>query len=262
MISPPTMRRNDEPMKPTHSLGLALGGGGALGAAHLGVLQELAARHIRPDIVAGTSAGALVGAAYAAGIPLQTLESRLLVADWGAFGRLTLKPRLGLLDPSSLIDTITSFGGQPRIEDLPRRFAAVATDLRTRREVAITDGPLEEALRASIAVPGLFPPVRRGDQLLVDGGLAANLPIAAARQLGASTVIAVRLRPEWERLSIAPSAARIAELEAEPSTIMIRPDLRGMSQWSRTDVSRLISAGRVATAKALDRFEAGIAAVA
>lgn len=87
-------------MKPTHSLGLALGGGGALGAAHLGVLQELAARHIRPDIVAGTSAGALVGAAYAAGIPLLTLESRLLTADWGTFGRLTLKPRLGLLDPS------------------------------------------------------------------------------------------------------------------------------------------------------------------
>lgn len=128
--------------------------------------------------------------------------------------------------------------------------------------MAITDGPLEEALRASIAVPGLFPPVHRGDQLLVDGGLAANLPIAATRQLGASTVIAVRLRPEWERIPLAPSAERIAELEAEPSTIMIRPNLRGMSQWSRSDVPRLISAGRVATAKALDRFDAENTAVA
>lgn len=203
------------------TLGLALGGGGALGAAHVGVLKALGERRLRPGIVAGTSAGSLVGAAYAAGLPVARIER-----------------------------------GEPLIEDLPRQFAAIATDLRSRQQIVFSEGPLGPALRASIAVPGLFAPVITPGRVLVDGGLAANLPIGAARSLGATRVIAVRLRPEWERVPVVRSAESIARMEHDPDVFMIRPDLSGMSQWSRDDVPKLIDAGYRAAARALDETRA------
>lgn len=234
-------------------LGLALGGGAALGAAHVGVLQALHSHGVHPGIVTGTSAGALVGAAYAAGISVRTIERLVLDAQWSTFGQLTLSPRLGLFDSSALATTINNLGGDPLIEDLPRRLGVVATDMRERRAVVLKSGPLSTALRASIAVPGLFPPVIRDGRMLVDGGLAANLPIEAARQMGATHVIAVRLRPEWERVPIVRSADAIGRMERESSTTLISPDITEFSQWSTSDVPHLIQAGREATERALQR---------
>ncbi|MDJ1372579.1 MULTISPECIES: patatin-like phospholipase family protein [Microbacteriaceae] len=236
-------------------LGLALGGGGALGAAHVGVLKALQERHIRPSVIAGTSAGALVGAAYAAGLPVKRIEQLVREATWSTFGRLSISPRFGLLDSSALLDTIARIGDEPDIENLPRRFAAVATDPAARTGVIIDRGPLGAALRASIAVPGIFPPIPHNGRMLVDGGLAANLPIRAARHLGATHVIGVRLRPEWDRLKIVPDAANVAQLEYEAGVLVIRPDLTGMSQWSRVDVPRLIGAGYDAAHEALSLNE-------
>lgn len=227
-------------------LGLALGGGGALGAAHVGVLQVLQEHQIFPPIVTGTSAGAIIGGGYAAGLPLGTIERLVRDATWGTFGKFTLSPRLGLFDSSVLAATIEEVVRDPLIEDLPRRFGAVATDLWGRRELLIDSGPLSTALRASIAVPGLFAPVMRDGRLLVDGGLAANLPINACLDLGATQVIAVRLRPEWERVPVVRSAAAISRLERDKSTILIEPKLAGLSQWSSEDVPHLIEAGRIA----------------
>jgi NTE family protein len=237
---------------PQPALGLALGGGAAFGAAHLGVLKELARRRLSPGIVTGTSAGALVGGAYAAGLSLDTIEGAVLDADWSTFGTFTLSPRLGLLDTAAFERTIERLGGDLLIETLPIRFGAVATDLLARRQVLITSGPLSQALKASMAVPGLFPPVRREGRILVDGGVAANLPIEAARTMGAVSIIAVRVRPEWEFLPIEGSRQDAAALERAPSTILVRPDLRGYSQWSRADVPHLIEAGRLAAIEALD----------
>ncbi|MDQ7994159.1 MAG: patatin-like phospholipase family protein, partial [Propionicimonas sp.] len=143
----------------TPGLGIALGGGAALGAAHLGVLQAMEARGLRPEFVAGTSAGALVGAGYAAGLGLDTIESLVLEARWADFGRLSPALRLGLFDSRVLEATLARTGVDRAIETLPLRFGAVTTDLWTRRQVVLAHGPLGEALRASIAVPGLFPPV-------------------------------------------------------------------------------------------------------
>lgn len=92
--------------------------------------------------------------------------------------------------------------------------------------------------------------------MLVDGGLAANLPIAAARSLGATHVIAVRLRPEWERVPVVRSAESITRMEHDPHVLMIRPDLSGLSRWSRDDVPKLIDAGYRAAAQALDEANA------
>lgn len=239
----------------TPGLGLALGGGAALGVAHLGVLQAMEARGLRPEFVAGTSAGALVGAAYAAGLGLDVIEAMMVEARWPDFGRLTLAPRLGVLDSQALVGTIKRAGADRLIEELPVRFGAVTTDLLTRQQVVLTTGPLEEALRATIAIPGLFPPVVRQGHVLVDGGLVANLPIAAVRDMGASWVIGVRVRPEWEYLPIARTAEEVARLEAEPGTIVIRPEVEGLSMWTMGHVPQLIRAGRQAADEVLGGLE-------
>lgn len=239
----------------TSGLGLALGGGAALGAAHLGVLRALEAHGLCPEFVAGTSAGALVGAAYAAGVDLDAIESMMLEASWADVGQLTFSPRLGVLDSRVLAATAARMGMDRPIEALPVKFAAVTTDLFTRQQVVMTRGSLVEALRASIAIPLLFPPVLADGRVLIDGGLVANLPIAAARELGARWVIAVRVRPEWEYLPIAPTADQIARLESEPSTVVIRPEVRGLSMWTMSDVPRLIDAGRRAAEAVLEGIE-------
>lgn len=179
-------------------LGLVLGGGGAFGAAHVGVLQVLAERDIRPGIVTGTSSGALVAAAYAAGVETETIERAACAFRWGRIARWSLMPRWGLLDTMPIVDAVSAaLGEDPLIEDLPRRFAAFATDLRTRRGVILDRGRLSLALRATVAVPGLLPPVRRDGALLADGGMIENVPVTAARALGATRVIVVRLHARW-----------------------------------------------------------------
>jgi NTE family protein len=235
------------------TLGLTLSGGGAYGAAHVGVLQELRERGIRPGIVAGTSSGALVAAAYAADVPHEAIERAALAFRWSSIARMSLNPRLGLLDSGALTEAIhRTLGGDPLIEELPRRFAAVATDLRTRRAVMIDSGPLAVALRATIAVPGLLPPVRRGGQVLVDGGMTDNVPVRATRQLGASTLIVVRLHAKWENVRMMRVVSSGAELEADHSIILIQPEMQGLAQWSIADVPRLIEEGRRAAREALD----------
>jgi NTE family protein len=240
------------------ALGLALSGGGAYGAAHVGVLQELRARGIRPGIVTGTSSGALVAAAYAADLPLEVIERAARAFRWSSIARMSMTPRLGLLDSGALTEAIhRTLGENLLIEDLPRRFAAVATDLRTRRPVVIDRGPLELALRATIAVPGLLPPVRRGRQVLMDGGMVDNVPVGAARHLGASRVIVVRLHAKWENVRMMRVAASAARLEEDGSVILVQPEMSGLAQWTMADVPRLVDEGRRAAREALDADDRG-----
>ncbi|MFF1634702.1 patatin-like phospholipase family protein [Leifsonia sp. NPDC058248] len=235
------------------TLGLALGGGGAFGAAHVGVLQVLAERGIHPGIVTGTSSGALVAAAYAAGFEPPAIERAALGFRWRAIARWSLTPRWGLLDTHAVTDAVRlALGSDPLIEHLPRRFAAVATDLRTRRAVIIGEGPLSVALRSTIAVPGVLPPVRRGATLLADGGIVDNVPVEAARTLGASRVIVVRLHARWENVRMMRTVTRTADLVSDPSIVLIQPEMEGMAQWRMSDLSRLIAEGRRVATQALD----------
>jgi len=244
------------------SLGLTLSGGGAFGAAHVGVLHELAERGIRPGIAAGTSSGALVAAAYAAGFDAEQIGRAAGDFRWNAIARWSFSPRWGVLDTRVVADSVRrAFGHDPLIEDLPRRFGAVATDLRTRRVVTIDRGPLSAALRSTIAIPGLLPPVRHGDQLLADGGLIDNVPVAATRGLGASRVIVVRLHAKWENVRMMRMVTRTAELANDPTVVLIQPDMERMAQWTMSDVPRLIAEGRRAAAAALDAADARGAAV-
>ena len=234
-------------------LGIALSGGGAFGAAHVGVLQVLEERGIRPGIVTGTSSGALVGGAFAAGLEAGAIERIARGFRWNRIARWSFQPRWGLLDTRVVTEAIHRLLGEdPRIEELTRRFGAVATDLRTRRAVTIDHGPLSTALRATIAVPGLLPPVHVGGRLLADGGMVDNVPHAAARRLGAERVIVVHLHARWENVRMMRTVAKTADLARDPSVVLVQPEMQRMAQWTMRDVPQLIAEGRRAAAVALD----------
>lgn len=174
-------------------IGLALGSGSARGWAHIGVIRALEQAGIKPDIVCGTSVGALVGAAYAAG-ELDRLEAwvrKLGVGDVLAFMDVSLSG--GVLKGERLVEFLRRNVVDRSIEELPTPFAAVATLLHTGAEVWLRSGSTVEAVRASIALPGLFSPVFHDDSLLVDGGLVNPVPVSVALAMGADLVIAVDL---------------------------------------------------------------------
>jgi len=175
-------------------IGLALGGGAARGFAHIGIIRTLIAHGIVPNVVVGTSIGAVVGGSYAAG-HLDTLE------EWAR----SLQPRnilgyldirlngSGLIGGDKLAAQLEAALGRTSIEDLPLKFATVATEVRTGHEIWLTHGPVVDAMRASYALPGIFSPVLVGDRWLVDGALVNPVPVSAARALGAEIVIAANL---------------------------------------------------------------------
>lgn len=179
------------------SIGLALSGGAARGFAHIGVLRALAAAGIRPDVITGTSIGAVVAGVYAAGY-LDDFElwARHLTRR-RVFGYLDFSlAGSGLIGGDRLFARLDAALGDLTFEDLPLRFAAVATELHTNHEIWLTRGRLADAVRASCALPGVFPPSRIGGRWLMDGALVNPLPISAARALGARLVIAVNLNAD------------------------------------------------------------------
>jgi NTE family protein len=178
-------------------IGLALSGGAARGIAHIGVLRALLEHKIPIDCVAGTSAGSLVGGALASGMKLSEIEDLGRNLRWRDIGRVTVS-RLGIQSNERLEQYLKALLPVTRFEELPIPFAAVATDLRSGTAVVMRDeGDVPFALRASCAIPGWYVPVtdEQGRQL-VDGGLVAIIPSAAARALGADLVIAVDVNAE------------------------------------------------------------------
>jgi len=192
---------------------LVLGAGGARGLAQIGVIEALQARNLNIVAIAGSSSGALVGGLHAAG-KLEAYREWLLGLDRRAMLRL-LDPGFGqpaLFSGQRLIAALRELAGSPRIEDLPIDFTAVAVDLMRQREVWLREGDLWDAIRASIAIPGLFTPYELHGRELVDGGLLAPLPIAATRLSDAHRLIAVDMhgwpqRPPGEPAVEGPTSA-------------------------------------------------------
>jgi len=230
------------------SIGLVLGSGAARGFAHIGVMRALQAHGIAPDIIVGTSMGALVGGCYATN-QLDTLE------DWAR--SLTRRRIIGYLDVTiggsglisggRLANRLEESIGDIAIEDLPIRFAAIATEIGTGHEVWLTRGSLSLALRASYALPGLFAPVQLGGRWLVDGALVNPVPVSAARAFGARVVIAVNMDADrfGRGTTIAshgsePADAHIIASLAEPQNGFAR--LRGLFSPERV-LKRHILAG-------------------
>jgi NTE family protein len=177
-------------------IGLALGGGGARGWAHIGVLRALERAGIKPDVVCGTSVGALVGALALAG-RLDVLEDWALGLNrFRIAGYLDFRVRGGMISGNRLTAVLREHLGDLKIEELPVPFACVATDLLTGHEVWLRQGSVVEMLRASFSLPGLFSPVEVDGRWLVDGALVNPLPVSVCRAMGARVVIAVNLNAD------------------------------------------------------------------
>src|SRR6188768_1975267 len=194
-------------------IGLALGGGAARGFAHIGILRTLLAHGIIPNVVVGTSIGAVVGGAYAAG-QLDALEQWARgLQPRNILGYLDIRLNgSGLIGGDRLASQLEAAVGPTLIEDLPLKFATVATEVRTGHEIWLTRGRMVDAMRASYALPGIFPPVSLDGRWLVDGALVNPVPVSAARVFGARLVIAVNLSTDILGRSMI-MAGETAELE-------------------------------------------------
>ena len=193
-------------------IGLALGAGSARGWAHIGAIRALEERGVKPDLICGTSIGALVGAVYASG-QLDQLEAWVTGLAWSKVWRLmdiTLKG--GLIRGQRLFNLFRATFQDLEIAELATPFGAIATELSSGREIWLRQGKLFDVVRASIATPGLFTPVIHDGTVLVDGGLVNPVPVSMCRAFGAEIVIAVDL--SWGKLGPYRNMGR--ELPAPP----------------------------------------------
>jgi len=217
---------------PRPRIGLALGSGSARGWAHIGVIRALAEAGIEPDLVCGTSIGALVGAAYVAG-ELDRLEAWVRgLRPQTVVSFLDVSLNGGLIKGEKLITFFREHFVDRDIQDLARPFAAVATNLAHGREVWLREGGVSDAVRASIALPGLFTPVRRDGAWLIDGGLVNPVPVSLARAMGADVVIAVDLNSDLLGRHLKPKPAAQAKKAAHASAVdnVLARIQSGMSQ--------------------------------
>ena len=189
---------------------LVLGSGGARGLAHIGVLKVLEREKIPIDMIVGTSMGALVGGIYAAGIKPRFLEEIALNISWpqtAKFFTPTIS-KIGLVNGDKISNLIESFVGDIKIRETEIPFAAIATNIKTGREVIITDWKLSSAMQASASIPGIFTPSLYDNQLLVDGELVDPVPVRVARKMGADFVIAVNVIPRYDKIQSAEKISR------------------------------------------------------
>jgi NTE family protein len=237
--------------------GLALSGGGARGLAHIGVLEVFLEAGLDFQVVAGTSMGAIVGALFAAGKTPEEMLAMARKTPW--LGLLGFSPREGLFSRRKLRDFLAEHL-PPRFEDLERPLAVTAVDVMTGRLVFLTHGDLPSAVLASAAYPGLLAPVEREGRLLFDGGVLDNLPVDAARFLGALEVYAVDVTPERavaevpkNLLALARRAVDLMQLHLTSvrltlyaPEVYVRPALRGVGLEDFRRLEEIAEAGRQA----------------
>ena len=236
-------------------IGLALGGGATLGAAHVGVLRAFEEMSIDVHCISGTSIGAYVAALYAFGISPADIEEELQTLDWLDVSSFSLqKLKFGFLTNEKLGKSLDKMLGNPQISDARLQLAIVATDIASCKKVVLTDCAVSQAVMASTAVPGVFAPVEIGDQMLVDGGLVENVPLSPLKELGADVTVGVNLgaqrsyRKPDDLIDVLINAIDIAidnatRLQTSEADLVISPEL---SAYSRTDsgkISELIEEG-------------------
>ncbi|MGH8142812.1 MAG: patatin-like phospholipase family protein [Steroidobacteraceae bacterium] len=293
-------------MPPGHRrlrIGLVLSGGGARGAAHIGVLEMLDRLHIPIDAIAGTSMGAVVGGLYASGMSGKQIAQALASVDWqvafrdhpplgelnyrrkkeeeqylvnlplGLQGRKLVIPR-GLIQSQKLTETLRQLTlPVARISDfdrLPTRFRAVATNLLTGDPTVLGAGDLATAMRASMAVPGVFAPVEYHGQILADGGLVDNLPVDVARAMGVDVLIVVdagyTLQPRKRLMSLPGITNQVLSIllrrnvsrelaSLDPHDILITPQLGNYSSYDFADELKIVSAGQSAVRAVQNRLQ-------
>lgn len=273
-------------------VGIVLGGGGARGIAHIGVLRVLESAHVPIDLIVGTSAGAIIGSMYAAGKSLDEIEAvvrRLRLQDWMARDRTGM----GLFSTHGFRRIVDSaIGAGKRLEELPRAFAAVAVDMDLQTEKIFDSGLVADAVCASAAFPGIFAPVQIDDHFYIDGGALNPVPFDVAQQRGADVVIAVDLgaeeplftagnsyprRDEWffrlivtvnqlktlrviaRAIGIMSRQLRAQKLEQSPPDLILYPNVQNVGLMDFDLVDVCLAAGAQAAQAALPQIEKLIA---
>lgn len=274
-VAPPNNSQLEQPKPPRNiKIGLALGGGAARGFAHIGVIKALEAQGIVPHLVVGTSAGSLVGALYAAGNNGFALHKMALemdeaaISDWSVpfFAKAT-----GVLKGEALQNYVNRSVHNAPLEKLKVQFGAVATDLNSGLPILFQRGNTGLAVRASSAVPGVFQPVRIGEQSYVDGGLVAPVPVRFAREMGADFVIAVNIssqpdaQPSSSTLDVllqtfAIMGQSLNHYELKEADIVIQPRLGAMKGNDFPGRNTAILAGEQATAALMPEIKRKLAA--
>ena len=258
-----TTRLNDYMTK----IGLALSGGGARGTVHVGVLAVLLEAGIPIDLVAGTSVGSLVGAAYCAGMSIEQLQSMALTTSWKDLSRPTLS-RHGLISFARMETWIQQIVGDVDIRDLAIPFAAVTADLERGEKVVLREGSVARAVQASCSVPGLVTPVEVNGRYLSDGGILDNLPVDVARDMGADYVIGVdifvpsdyrRMGALGRGLQSIETMVRHSGGRVEEADCLIVPDISGHAYHRFSKTQEFIEQGAAATRKALPAIQAALA---
>ncbi|WP_445665427.1 patatin-like phospholipase family protein [Fodinibius sp. AD559] len=239
--------------KTEEKIGLALGGGATLGAAHVGVLRALEESEIEVDCIAGTSIGAMVGALYAFGMSVDDIEKIALELDWPDISGLALSKR-GLLTNGAMGELLDKYLGDVQFDKADIPFSAVATDISTGEKVVLKEGDVSDAVKASTCIPVLFEPVEIDGRLLVDGGLKESVPLSAIQDMGADFTIGVDLnayrnyeRPENildilnNTLEIA--LKHLANVNLKEIDLLIQPNLAEFSRSDTENTAEMIERG-------------------
>lgn len=258
-------------------IGLALGGGGPRGLAHIGVIKKLKELGIDIDLVAGTSIGAEIGGTYALSKDIEKIERLATETDWKSLFDLFAKPSLlsgGLIDTDGIEDYLEQHFGKKTFSDLKIPFQAIATDINTGEQINLNEGDLIEAIIASLSIPLVFKPAKLKGKMLVDGGLADPVPVDVVKQMGADKVIAVNLlhfpkekkkRPEEpeDKLGMVKVANNtidilrhhLADYSAKEADVIIRPDVAKTSWAKFADAPEVIKKGEMAADEKKDQLK-------
>ncbi|MGM9925261.1 MAG: patatin-like phospholipase family protein [Bacillus sp. (in: firmicutes)] len=256
-------------MKEAPRIGLALGSGGARGFAHIGVLKVLKEEQIPISYIAGSSMGALVGSLYAAGTDFDQLYKIATRFKRKYYLDFTV-PKMGLIKGNRIKEFIGIFTNWKNIEELDIPLAVVATDIKTGEKVVFKEGSAADAVRASIAIPGIFKPEKIGNHLLVDGGVADRVPVSVVKEMGADYVIAVdvsHVKQDVEVTSIYDvimQSLDILQMEIVSnreiaSNVMIRPRVEKFSSRAFTHIEEIIAIGEAETRKHIKQIKRDLA---
>jgi NTE family protein len=244
---------NSKSEKPT--VGLALGGGATLGAAHVGVLKAIEEMAIDVHCISGTSVGAFVAALYAFGTSPASIEEEIRGLNWLDISGISFERiKLGLFSNDKLGKSVKKMLGNALISDSEIPLAIVATDIASGKKVELTECAVSQAVMASTAVPGIFAPVEIDGQMLVDGGLVENVPITPLRKIGADLVIGVDLsarrsyRKPDDLIDVLMNSIDVAidtatRLQTSKADIVISPELSAYSRTDTAQISELVDEG-------------------
>ncbi len=235
------------------TIGLALGSGGARGFAHLGALKVLQEENIPVSLLAGCSMGALVGSLYAVGHEMESMYKIAKAFQRKYYLDFTV-PKMGFISGNRVKQLIHMFSKGQNIEDLAIPFAVIATDIETAEKVVFTKGPIADAVRASISIPGIFVPVELDGRLLVDGGVVDRVPASVVKEMGADIVVAIDVSYVKTNEGIDSifdvilqtidimqnELVKKSELEAD---VMVRPPVAHYSSRAFTNIEEIIQIG-------------------